>query len=139
MRERRPDSAEGPVLIAIDHLFVGNEADGLAQAVYDALGALDAAWPAAIAPIGAADLAVLVGAARAAPRAAGPVGRERDLLQGAARRVGHVLERAPRSEGERRRSADGRRGRFVSGSGEPSSIDPGQDGGTVFTLGMDVR
>jgi hypothetical protein len=133
MRERRPDAAEGPVLIAIDHLFVGSESDGLAQAVYDALGALDAAWPAAIAPLGAADLAALVDAARAAPRAAQPAGRERAALQGAVRRVGHVLERTPRTEEARRPSR-----RFVTGGGRPA-VDPGQDGGTLSTLGLDSR
>jgi hypothetical protein len=135
MRERRPESAEGPVLIAIDHLFVGGQDDGCAQTMYDALGALDAAWPEAIAPIAASDLALLVACARERAQSGEAAGRERDALQGAARRVGHVLERAPHRRTESRRVA----GRFVPGSLDGTGIDPGQDGGTVFTLGADVR
>jgi hypothetical protein len=72
--------------VAIDHRFIDDELDGVAQEVYDALGALDAAAPAAIAPLRREDLVALVEAGERA--ACG------ERAESAARRVRHVLERS---------------------------------------------
>lgn len=95
MATRRHPDAERPVVLAIDHLFVDDESDGLAQAAYDALGALDAAWPSAICPIASEDLRTLVAGALARCRELDFRGDEQQELAAAARRVGHLLERAP--------------------------------------------
>jgi hypothetical protein len=80
-------------VVSIDHAFIAPEFDGLAQDVYDALGALDAACAAAILPLRREDLCALVDAGdRYAGNGAGSVASP-ELIAGAARRLRHVLER----------------------------------------------
>jgi hypothetical protein len=79
------------VLLAIDHLFVDDER--VADGVYQALGALDAACPLAIATLSPDDLRLLVAAA-AGSAARQPASARRALLDGACRRIEHVLDRA---------------------------------------------
>ncbi|MEO9177258.1 MAG: hypothetical protein ABI317_17220 [Gaiellales bacterium] len=87
------DGDDDVFFVAIDHAFVGDEFEGLAQDVYDALGALDAACQAAVLPLGRADLCALVDAGdRLAGNGAGSPG-QRELVAGAARRLRHALER----------------------------------------------
>jgi hypothetical protein len=80
-------------VVSIDHAFIGPEFDGLAQDVYDALGALDAACAAAILPLRREDLHALVDAGDSyAGHGGGPVACP-ELIAGAARRLRHALER----------------------------------------------
>ena len=95
MSGHRPEDAERPVLLAIDHLFVGGESDGLLQQVYDALGALDSAAPSALCPISADDLAVLVAATVRHCADLDPRSDERQAALGAVRRIRHVMVRSP--------------------------------------------
>jgi hypothetical protein len=81
------------IVIAIDHAFIGDESDGLTQDVYDALGALDAAWPEAIAHIRVEDMQALARVGERASRLPDPALERSDPLRAAARRVRHVLER----------------------------------------------
>jgi hypothetical protein len=89
----RPDADERPVVVAIDHRFVPDGADSLAQGVYDAFGALDAACPEAILTLSADDLAALVHASRRWLAFSIPTIEERVPVEGAIRRCDHVLER----------------------------------------------
>jgi hypothetical protein len=88
----RPADAEPPTLLAIDHLFADDEA--ALDAVYQALGGLDAACPLTLAPLSTCDLGIVVAAASAFA-ATLPASVRRDALGGACRRLGHVLDRAP--------------------------------------------
>jgi hypothetical protein len=80
-------------VVSIDHAYIGSEFDGLAQNVYDALGALDAACAAAVLPLRREDLSALVDAGdRYAGNGSGSAASP-ELIAGAARRLRHVLER----------------------------------------------
>lgn len=92
MPRSRPDG-DDPVVVAIDHRFVPAGSDELAQRVYDALGALDAACPEALLTLSADDLAALVHASRRWLAFSIPTIEERVPVEGAIRRCGHVLER----------------------------------------------
>jgi hypothetical protein len=88
-----PRIADPPVVLAVDHLFIGDESDGFTDGLYRALGALDAECPEAIMTLSALDLHVLVEwAERWADSLEGDED-ERAAVRAAARRVRHVLER----------------------------------------------
>jgi hypothetical protein len=95
MSAGRPASTARPVLFALDHLFIPSHEDPVAQDAYDALGALDAACPEAIATLSTDDLATLVRAALAWTRPLGSGAPSHDQVTGAAARISHVLERYP--------------------------------------------
>jgi hypothetical protein len=97
MSDRRPVGARRPVLLAIDELFVCADGRAHEQEVWTALGALDVACPQAIAPLSAADLSLLVAVAREWEADAAASDERRGPVAGAARRLAHVLERAPES------------------------------------------
>jgi hypothetical protein len=103
MSTGRPASSERPVLLALDHLFIPSQEDPAVQAVYDALGALDAACPEAIATLSADDLTILIRAALAWTRTIEPEQPEPREVMAAAGRLAHVLERFPRREFDPRR------------------------------------
>jgi hypothetical protein len=109
MSTGRSASPERPVLLALDHLFIPPHEDPAAQAVYDALGALDAACPEAIATLSTDDLVTLIRIALVWTSTAEPESPEHDEVAAAARRVAHVVERSPR------RRFDGRRASPVIG------------------------
>ncbi|HEY1478743.1 MAG TPA: hypothetical protein VGF46_01865 [Gaiellales bacterium] len=86
------DSAGYRTFISIDHTFIDDESDGLTQAVYWALGALDSAWPQAVSTVASSDLELLVDAADRWAGRATP-SPEQVALQAAVRRLRHLLER----------------------------------------------
>jgi hypothetical protein len=94
-RVRGADAAltASPFFVSIDHRFIADALDDVAQGVYDALGALDAAAPDAIATVGGDDLRALVRAGeRWAEIGEGPY-ESRAAVADATRRVRHLLER----------------------------------------------
>jgi hypothetical protein len=96
-RERRgaADAARNasPFLVSVDHRFIGDELDDVAQGVYDALGALDAAAPHAIATIGCEDLYALVDASERWIETGDVPFGSREAVIDASRRLRHLLER----------------------------------------------
>jgi hypothetical protein len=95
MSADRPASTERPVLFALDHLFIPARDEPIAQGAYDALGALDAACPEAIATLSTDDLAMLVRGALAWTRTLGSGAPSHEQMVGAADRISHALERCP--------------------------------------------
>jgi hypothetical protein len=82
-----------PFFVSIDHRFIASGLDDVAQGVYDALGALDAAAPDAIATVGRDDLYALVDASeRWVETGAAPFERRAAVID-ASRRLRHLLER----------------------------------------------
>jgi hypothetical protein len=82
-----------PFFVAIDHRFIANALEDVAQGVYDALGALDAAAPDAIATVGGDDLLALVHAGERWAEAGEAPYESRAAVADASRRVRHLLER----------------------------------------------
>jgi hypothetical protein len=97
MTQLRP-SNEPPVLLAVDERFIAHDDEVYQQALWSALGALDAACPAAVATLSADDLRLLadLGEQWAERRAAR--GEDASALAGAVRRIRHVLDRFERPE-----------------------------------------
>jgi hypothetical protein len=90
---REQASTSDHVILSLDHAFVDPRADDLADAVYEALGALDASSPEAILALGLDDLRSLVAATERWMQSSACPAWERTSLEGSVRRVRHLLER----------------------------------------------
>ncbi|HEX4345014.1 MAG TPA: hypothetical protein VHZ31_05580 [Solirubrobacteraceae bacterium] len=90
--DERPDAYR--FLFTIQHARVEQESEELLQAVYDALGALDAACPSAIATIAEGDLDSVVRAGERSLTGEGSWPQELQQLRQATRRLRLVLGEA---------------------------------------------
>ncbi len=86
-------ASTSPFFVSIDHRFIARGVDDVAQGVYDALGALDAAAPEAIATVGRDDLYALVDASERWVEAGAVPIESRAAVIDASRRLRHLLER----------------------------------------------
>jgi hypothetical protein len=90
---RQQAAVSDQVILSIDHAFVDPRATALVDAVYEALGALDASSPEAILALGLDDLRSLVSATERWLQSSSCTAGERASLEGSVRRVRHALER----------------------------------------------
>jgi hypothetical protein len=81
------------VYFSIFHAFIDDDLDSLAQDVYDALGALDAAAPEAIKTFRGNDLCEAVDAAERWSRSDECTPEERETLRGSVRRLRRIVRR----------------------------------------------
>jgi hypothetical protein len=81
-------------VLAVDHRFIADEADGFTDGLYRALGALDAECPEAIMTLSVLDLHLLVDWAERWVDTLEGDEDERSAVLAAARRVRHVLDRS---------------------------------------------
>lgn len=95
MRETVGDPGERgyTFFVSIDHAFISPEHEALVQQVYSALGALDAASPAALAPLRRGDLQALIDAGERWSEVEDQPPALRESVIAAARRLRHVLDR----------------------------------------------